>query len=113
MHMYVFLFAYKGFLCSILYESAQYSISQYDCLVNRQFYEYINVFDKKKKKNVNLGSNMWGLIFTMSCSIKMYLNKFKVYISSLPRRSPSKWRDLMLAMIHMYCTNYNAVVSHT
>ena len=25
MHMYVFLFAYKGFWCSILYESAQYS----------------------------------------------------------------------------------------
>ena len=41
MHMYVFLFAYKGFRGSILYESAQYSISQYDCLVNRQYYEYI------------------------------------------------------------------------
>ena len=31
---------------------------------------------------------MWGLNFTMSCSIKMYLNKFKVDISSLPRKSP-------------------------
>ena len=51
---------------------------------------------------------MWGLNFTMSCSIKMYLNKFKVDISSLARKSPSKWRDLMLAIIHMY----NAVVSH-
>ena len=38
MHMYVFLFAYKGFRCSILYESTQYSISQYDCLVKRQSY---------------------------------------------------------------------------
>ena len=55
---------------------------------------------------------MWGLNVTMSCSMKMYLNKFKVDISSLPRRSPSKRRDLMLAMIDMYCTNYNAVVSH-
>ena len=38
------------FRCSILYESTQYSISEYNCLVNRQFYEYICLI--RKKKNV-------------------------------------------------------------
>ena len=84
--MYAFLFAYMGFLCSILYESSQYSISIYNNLVNRQFYEYICFTLIRKKENVKLGSYMWGLNFTMSCSIKISLNKFKVEISSLPRR---------------------------
>ena len=58
--IYVFLFGYTDFGCSILYESTQYSISEYNYLVNRQLYE------KKKKENVELGSYMWGLNYTIS-----------------------------------------------
>ena len=48
--IYVFLFAYTGFQCSILYESTQYSISEYNYLVNRQSYEYIFLLRKKGKR---------------------------------------------------------------
>ena len=91
----VFLFVHTDFWCSILQESTQYShgciyctirpwysISEYNYLVNRQCYEYICLI--RKKENVKSGSYMWGLNFTMSC-----LNKFKVEISPLPRRSTS------------------------
>ena len=54
----VFMFAHTGFRCSILYEYAQYSISEYNYLVNRQFYEYICLI--RKGKNVQLGSYMGG-----------------------------------------------------
>ena len=43
-------------VCSILFESSQYSISIYNYLVNRQFYEYICLI--RKKGNVKLGSYM-------------------------------------------------------
>ena len=46
----------------------------------------IHLFDKKKKENVKLGSYMWGAKFYYVMFDKVYLNKFKVEISSLPRR---------------------------
>ena len=101
-----------------LLSTVYHSIYMYNYLVNRQFYEYICFTLIKKKENVKLGSYMWGLNFTMSCSIKIFLNKFKVEISSLPGRlGPSvytgpKAEDHQVRGPYARddpCTNYNAV----
>ena len=95
----VFLFVHTDCWCSILHDSTQYShgriywtirpwysISEYNYLViNRQCYEYICLI--RKKENVKLGSYMCGAKFYNVTFDQVYLNKFKVEISSLPRRS--------------------------
>ena len=65
----VFMFAHTGFRCSILYEYAQYSISEYNYLVNRQFYEYICLIRKGKKRSIRFlyggggGAKFYNVMF--------------------------------------------------
>ena len=60
--IYVFLFAYTGFRCSILYES--YTVQ---CIRIQLPGKRIHLFDKKKEK-VKLDSYRWGL--ELQCHVR-------------------------------------------